>query len=82
MKIKRIEQICFENELPFSNLLIEFIKRITDKNKDYYGKIDWIITEPDLIKWVVVFKSGDPVRLMSQTEKKKFISVIIHMLED
>ena len=82
MKIRKMQQLCFENELDFFNLLIDFIKKITEKKTDYYGEIDWVITEGEFIKWIHYFKSGDPVRLMNQTEKKKFISVIISKLDD
>ena len=82
MKFRRMEQLCYENDLIEFDLMIDFIKRITEKKEITYQRYEFDIEEDDFIEWVKRFKSGNPVKFMNQTEKKKFISVVIKMLDD
>lgn len=82
MKQRKMEQICFDNSLLEFDLLIDFIKRITEKKEVTYQHYEFDIEECEFIKWIRRFKSGNPIKEMNQTEKKKLISVIIHNLED
>jgi len=82
MKIKEIEHLCFENNLLEFDLLIDFIKRITEKKEITYQKYEFDINKEDVLIWIKRFKSGNPIKEMNQTEKKKLISVIIHKLDN
>ena len=82
MKFRRMEQLCYENDLTEFDLMIEFIKRITEKKEITYQNYEFDIEEDNFIDWINKFRTGNPVKFMNQTEKKKFISVIISKLDD
>lgn len=82
MKQRRMEQICFEKGLKEFNLLIDFIKRISERKEVTYQFYELDISEDKFKEWIKRFKSGNPIKEMNQTEKKKFISVIISRLDD
>ena len=77
-----MEQLSYENDLTEFDLMIEFIKRITEKKEITYQNYEFDIEEDDFIDWINKFRTGNPVKFMNQTEKKKFISVVIKMLDD
>ena len=82
MKFRRMEQLCYENDLIEFDLMIDFIKRITEKKEITYQNYEFDIEEDNFIDWINKFRTGNPVKFMNQTEKKKFISVVIKMLDD
>jgi len=82
MKFRRMEQLCYENDLIEFDLMIDFIKRITEKKEITYQRYEFDIEEDNFIDWINKFRTGNPVKFMNQTEKKKFISVVIRMLDD
>ena len=82
MKFRRMEQLCYENDLIEFDLMIDFIKRITEKKEITYQRYEFDIEEDNFIDWINKFRTGNPVKFMNQTEKKKFISVVIKMLDD
>jgi len=82
MKFRRMEQLCYENDLIEFDLMIDFIKRITEKKEITYQRYEFDIEEDNFIDWINKFRTGNPVKFMNQTEKKKFISVIISKLDD
>jgi hypothetical protein len=82
MKQRKMEQLSYENDLTEFDLMIEFIKRITEKKEITYQNYEFDIEEDDFIDWINKFRTGNPVKFMNQTEKKKFISVVIRMLDD
>jgi len=82
MKQRKMEQLSYENDLTEFDLMIEFIKRITEKKEITYQNYEFDIEEDDFIDWINKFRTGNPVKFMNQTEKKKFISVVIKMLDD
>ena len=82
MKFRRMEQLCYENDLTEFDLMIDFIKRITEKKEITYQRYEFDIEEDNFIDWINKFRTGNPVKFMNQTEKKKFISVIISKLDD
>ena len=77
MKSKRIEQLCFENELQEPDLLISFIIKITSKKEFDYQQYEYDITEDDFKEWIKRFKSGNPVRFMTRDEAKSFIAILM-----
>jgi len=82
MKFRRMEQLCYENDLIEFDLMIDFIKRITEKKEITYQRYEFDIEEDNFIDWINKFRTGNPVKFMNQTEKKKFISVVIRRLLD
>ena len=82
MKQRQMEQICFENNIMESDLLIDFVKRISEKKEVTYQHFEFDIKYIDFMIWVNRFKSGNPIKRMNKTEKKKFVSVIISKLDD
>ena len=82
MKNRKMEQLCCENNLLEFDLLIDFIKRITEKKEVTYQHYEFDINEDEFIEWIKRFKSGNPIKEMNQSEKKKFISLIISRLDD
>lgn len=82
MKQRKMEQLCFERGINYPYLLIDFIKKITEKKEVTYQHFEFDISEEEFYKWIDRFKSGNLIRRMSQTEKKKFISVIISKLDE
>ena len=82
MKIKKMEQLCFENDLKEFDLLIHFIERIIEKKEVTYQHYEFDIKEDEFIEWIKRFKSGNPIKYMIQIEKAKFIAVIIRRLDD
>lgn len=82
MKLQKIRHTCFEEGLKEQDLLVDFLVKVTPKIEVDYKYYEFDIDAGTLMEWIKRFKSGNPIKEMNQTEKKKFISVIIHNLED
>jgi len=82
MKLRQIRQHCFECDLREQDLLIDFIKRIKEKKEITYQEYEFDISLAELDYYIDAFKSGNPFKSMNKTEKKKYISVLIHLLDD
>lgn len=82
MKLKKMEQLCFENNLYEFDLLIYFIEKITDKKEISYHHYEFGITEENFIEWIKRFKSGNPIKEMNQMEITKFISIVMRYLRE
>ena len=50
MKFRRMGQLCYENDLTEFDLMIDFIKRITEKKEITYQNYEFDIEEDDFMK--------------------------------
>jgi hypothetical protein len=82
MKLKKIRQVCYDEGLAEQDLLIDFLIKAIPKKEVSYQFYEYDIDEGTLNIWIKRFKSGNPIKEMNETEKKKFISVIIHNLNE
>lgn len=82
MKQRKMEQLCFEGGISHPDLLIDFIKRITEKIETSYEHYEFDINEENFKRWIRRFLSGNLIYKMNPTEKKKFIAIIIHKLDE
>jgi hypothetical protein len=77
MKLQKIRYICFEEGLKEQDLLIDFLMKAIPKVEVDYQYYEYDIDEGTLINWIKRFQSGNPIKEMNQTEKKKLVSIII-----
>jgi len=82
MKLKEMKHICFDEGLQEQDLLISFLMKIIPKKEIDSQYYEYSINEGQLAEWVKRFKSGNPIKEMTKEEKKKFIAIIFHKLED
>lgn len=77
MKLRKMQQLCFENGLKEFDLLLDFIKLITEKKEITWNIYEFDIDETEFYVWVKRFKSGNPVKFMNKNEVKSFISILM-----
>ena len=80
MKLRKMQQLCFENDLSETHLLIQFITKIFPKREFSYQQYEYDITENEFEKWIKRFRSGNPVHFMTKDEIRSFVAVIMRYI--